>query len=283
MPRQGQTAFWFARELGGMEMLRSDQLDPAYPRHMHTTFTIGVVDMGVVVNQSRGETSYIPQNSVYVFNPGDVHSGHASHDLLISHRTFYPSEAALTRLAHDIGLRGAPYFKSSSLYAPRSAERLRALHRLLERSESLLERESAVVEVFGTLLTQHTPLLVSSRPEANEPRAVQEVRDYLEAHLAENVSLDALADLVGLNRAYLIRVFRRSVGIPPYTYLIQIRVEHAKSLLRTGADPAQVALEVGFGDQSHLNLHFKRVMNLTPGRYARSHYLPRQVEGKPSR
>ncbi len=266
-----------------MEMLRSDQLDPAYPRHMHATFTIGVVDMGVVVNQSRGETSYIPQNSVYVFNPGDVHSGHAPDDLLISHRTFYPSEAALTGLAEDAGLRGAPYFKSSSFYAPRSAECLRALHRLLERSEDLLARESAVVEVFGTLLTQHTPLLVGSRPEANESRAVQEVRDYLEAHLAENVSLDALADLVGLSRAYLIRVFKRSVGIPPYTYLIQRRIERAKSLLRAGENPAKVALEVGFSDQSHLNLHFRRVMNLTPGRYARSHYLPRQVKGKPSR
>lgn len=266
-----------------MEMLRSDQLDPAYPRHMHATFTIGVVDMGVVVNQSRGETSYIPENSVYVFNPGDVHSGYAPHDVFISHRTFSPSEVALTKLAQDVGLRGAPYFKSSSFYAPQSAERLRALHRLLEGSESLLERESAVLEVFGALLTQHTPLLVGPHPEGDEPRAVREVRDYLEAHLAENISLDALADLVELNRAHLIRVFKRSVGLPPYTYLIQRRIERAKSLLRTGAAPAHVALEVGFSDQSHLNLHFRRTLNLTPGRYARSHYLPRQAEAKPSR
>lgn len=276
MPGQGQTAFWFARELGGMEMLRSDRLDPAYPRHMHATFTVGVVDTGVVVNQSRGETSYLPEGSVYVFNPGDVHSGHAPHDLLISHRTFYPSEAALAGLARDAGLRGAPYFRRSSFYAPRTAERLRALHRLLEGSTNLLKRESAVVEVFGALLTRHAPLLVGPRPEGNEPGAVREVRDYLEAHLAENVSLDALADLVGLNRAHLIRVFRRSVGLPPHAYLIQRRIERAKSLLRAGVEPARVALEVGFGDQSHLNLHFRRVMNLPPGRYARSHYLPRQ-------
>ena len=282
MSRQGKTAFWFARELGGMEMLRSDSLDPAYPKHMHATFTIGVVDTGVVVNQSRGETSYLPENSVYVFNPGDVHSGYAPENLLISHRTFYPSEAALAELARDVGLRGAPYFTSSSFYAPQSAEQLRALNRLLEHSESLLERESAVVETFGALLTQHTPLLIGVRPKGYEPTAVKEAREYLEAHLAENVSLNTLADLVGLNRAYLIRTFKRSVGIPSYTYLIQRRVEHAKRLLRTGVSPAQTALEVGFCDQSHLNLHFKRVMNLAPGRYAESHYLPRQAETEPS-
>ena len=260
-----------------MEMLRSDSLDPAYPKHIHATFAVGVVDTGVVVNQSRGETRYLPENSVYTFNPGDVHSGYAPEDVLISHRTFYPGEEALGELARDVGLRGTPYFKTPSFYAPQTAERLRALHRLLERSESSLERDSAIVETFGALLTQHTPLLVSSRPKGHEPKAIKEVRDYLEAHSAENVSLDTLADLVGLNRAYLIRVFKRSVGIPPYTYLIQRRVEHAKRLLRTGMSPAQTALEVGFCDQSHLNLHFKRIMNLTPGRYASGHYLPRQT------
>ncbi len=260
MPQPGQTAFWFARELSGMEMLRSNFLDPAYPRHMHNTFTVGVVDTGVVVNQSRGETRYLPQNSVYTFNPGDVHSGYAPEDVLISHRTFYPSEEALDELARDVGLRGAPYFKTSSFYAPQTAEHLRALHRLLEHSESALERESAVTEAFSALLTQHTPLLVGPRPKGYEPQAVKEVRDYLDAHFRTNVSLDELANLVSLNRAYLIRTFKRAVGIPPYTYLIQRRVEHAKRLLRTGVSPAQTALEVGFCDQSHLNLHFKRVM-----------------------
>lgn len=252
-----------------MEMLRSNQLDPAYPKHMHSTFTIGVVDTGVVVNYSRGETSYIPQNSVYTFNPAEVHSGYAQQDLLISHRTFYPGEANFTDIAQDVGLRGVPYFKASSFIAPETAARLRTLHRLLEYSESLLERQSAVIEGFGYLLRRHTPLHIGARTEGNEPYAVKTIRAYLDTHFAENVSLDDLTMLVGLNRAYLIRSFKREVGLPPYSYLIQRRIEEAKRLLREGQTLAQVALEVGFSDQSHLNLHFKRVMNLSPGQYAR--------------
>ena len=259
-----------------MEMLRSDHLDPAHPRHMHATFAIGVVDTGVIVNQSRGETSYIPENSLYTFNPGDVHSGYATDNILISHRTFYPSEAALAELARDAGLRGAPYFKLSAFHAPHSAARLRGLHQLLEHSPSRLERESAVVEIFGDLLKRHTPLLLGARAKGNEPKAVKEVREYLDAHVQDNVSLNALAELVNLNRSYLIRAFKRSVGLPPYSYLIQQRIERAKTLLRSGKPLAQVALEVGFSDQSHLNLHFKRTMNLTAGHYAKSHYLSRQ-------
>lgn len=103
------------------------------------------------------------------------------------------------------------------------------------------------------------------------------MRDYLDEHFGEDVSLDDLSQLVDLDRAYLIRHFRASVGIPPYSYLLQKRIEKAKTLLRSGESPAQVALLVGFSDQSHLNLHFKKVMNVTPGQYARSHYLSRHV------
>lgn len=277
MARRGNIKFWQVAELGGMEMLHSTDADPAHSRHMHATFTIGFVEDGTVVNQSRGETSYLPSGSVYTFNPGEVHSGYAADARRVSHRTFYPGEEALTALARDVGLSGTPAFRQARLDDARSLDGLRHLHRLLETSESLLERQSAVVQVFGTLLRQHALVLPAGQPGGHEPRAVRVVREYLDGHYGENVSLDELASLSSLNRAYLMRVFRRAVGVPPYRYLIFRRVEEAKRLLRSGTPPAQAALMVGFSDQSHLNLHFTRLLNVTPGRYARSHYLPRRL------
>lgn len=277
MLKRDSTKIWRVLELGGMEMLHSTDTDPAHPRHMHATFTIGVVDQGTVVNQSRGETSYLLADSVYAFNPGEVHSGSAADALRVNHRTFYPGEDAVTALANDIGLKGTPTFRQMMLDDPHSVNGLRNLHQLLETSESLLERQSAVVQVFGDLLRHHTLLLPSGQPRGREPQAVREVRAYLDSHYREDISLDRLASLVTLNRSYLIRVFRRAVGMPPYSYLIFRRIEEAKWLLRSGTPLAQAALEVGFSDQSHLNLHFTRLMNVTPGRYAKSHYLPRKA------
>lgn len=275
--RRDHTKLWRVHELGGMEMLHATNTDPAHPRHMHATFTIGVVDHGTVVNQSRGETTYLPTSSVYAFNPGEVHSGYAANALHVSHRTFYPEESALTALAYELGLKGTPSFRQLLIDDRRSVESLRHLHRLLATSESLLARQSAVVQVFGDLLRRHMLLRPTGQLGGYEPRAVREVRVYLDVHYRENVSLDTLASLVNLNRAYLIRVFRRTLGLPPYSYLIFRRIEAAKQLLRLNMPPAQVALEVGFSDQSHLNLHFTRMLNITPGRYARSHYLPRKL------
>lgn len=277
MPDAGITRFWRICELGGMELLRSSHLDPAYPRHMHATYTIGVVDFGTVVSQGRDGTSFLPTGSIYAFNPGDVHSGYAAGGLPISHRTLYPGDAALTQLARDVGLRGAPTLPQSILDDRRSADGLRLLHRVLVVSENALERQSAVVQILGGFLLRYGRLQRPARSRGREPRAVQDVREYLDAHYSENVTLDELALLAGLSRSYLIRVFKRSVGLPPHRYLLARRIEEAQRLLRRGETVAQTALAVGFGDQSHLHRHFTRLVAVPPGRYAMSQYRPRQV------
>lgn len=109
MTEQGGTKFWLIQELEGMEMLHSSGIDPAHSRHMHESFAIGIVDDGVVVNQSRGEATYLPAGSVFTFNPGEVHSGYAADALAVSHRSFYPSEQGVSNFARDLRLRGTPF------------------------------------------------------------------------------------------------------------------------------------------------------------------------------
>jgi AraC-like DNA-binding protein len=58
--------------------------------------------------------------------------------------------------------------------------------------------------------------------------------------------------------------------LTPHAYLDQLRVRHARELLRNGIAPADVALRTGYADQSHLTRHFRRLVGVTPGQYARS-------------
>ncbi|NJK49324.1 helix-turn-helix transcriptional regulator [Candidatus Gracilibacteria bacterium] len=76
-----------------------------------------------------------------------------------------------------------------------------------------------------------------------------------------------LVEITNLNRSYLIRVFRQAVGMPPFTYLNQIRVRKAKQFLEKGMSVADAAIAVGMSDQSHLTRHFKRIFGITPGCY----------------
>ncbi len=95
-------------------------------------------------------------------------------------------------------------------------------------------------------------------------------REYLEDNFAENVPLAALAKVVNLSPFHLARVFGKEVGIPLHAYQAQARVRHARDLLLRGWPVARVAQQTGFADQSHLARHFKRLVGVPPGSYARN-------------
>jgi AraC family transcriptional regulator len=100
------------------------------------------------------------------------------------------------------------------------------------------------------------------------PQRLQRVRDYVEAHLDEGLSLTILADIACLSPYHFSRSFKQATGVGPQRYVIQRRLERAKRLLRQTHQPlALIAQEAGFADQSHLTATFRHEMGVTPGRF----------------
>jgi len=100
------------------------------------------------------------------------------------------------------------------------------------------------------------------------PRALQRVREFIEAHLEENISIQTLADIAGLSMCHFARAFKQSEGMTPLDYLVQCRVRRAQELLaRTDLPLSQIAIAVGFADQSHCARRFREHVGLTPSRY----------------
>lgn len=129
----------------------------------------------------------------------------------------------------------------------------------------VLERETWLLHTYAYLLTRYAERLQRVRPAGKEPLAVMVAREYLEVHLADNVSVTQLAQVTGLSPFYLVRVFHRTVGLPPHAYLNQMRLKQAKELLLRGQPVVSVAYAVGFTDQSHLTRRFKQIYGVTPG------------------
>jgi AraC-like DNA-binding protein len=103
------------------------------------------------------------------------------------------------------------------------------------------------------------------------PRALRRVRDHIDAHLAQNISLEALAEVAGLSRCHFARAFKQSVGIAPHSFVMQRRLERAERLLaETDFSLCQVALDSGFSDQSHFSSCFRRHFGVSPRSFRRS-------------
>jgi len=144
-------------------------------------------------------------------------------------------------------------------------ERGAAFHRLHDAVAAKLGRFELEVAIAEAV----TALATGSDADLEHSRAVRRALELLRARLADSVTLDDLAAHAGLDKFHLCRAFRAQIGLPPHSYLTQLRIARAKQLLASGVRPTDIAPQVGMYDQSQLNYHFRRIVGTTPGRYAR--------------
>lgn len=100
---------------------------------------------------------------------------------------------------------------------------------------------------------------------------VDAVRRHLDEHACEETSLRLLSKIAEISPYYLSRAFKQRVGVSPYQYLLEQRVERAKALLRqTRLTTTQICFEVGFGSLPHFINTFRKRTGLTPTAYRKS-------------
>ena len=149
-------------------------------------------------------------------------------------------------------------------------ERARPFRRLHELVLSGSTDRFALDVATSEALAAFASFLGGTRaPRSGLRPSVRRARDFLLDHVAEEVTLDALAEHARADKFHLCRAFSRELGFPPYAFLTQARIARARSLLRRGVRPSDVAQLVGFCDQSQMHRHFVRIVGCTPGAYAR--------------
>lgn len=97
------------------------------------------------------------------------------------------------------------------------------------------------------------------------------VRDYINEHLDRDLKLNEIAAIAQMSPYHFSRLFKRSLGITPHQYILRSRIDKAKYLLQhTELSIAEIAIGVGFCDQSHLTRYFKRAFDVTPKQFLQS-------------
>jgi AraC-like DNA-binding protein len=183
----------------------------------------------------------------------------------------YPDIELLTGILEDVtgrSFRGTPSFSRQLLLDPELALDFSRAHRLVEQGSDQLLAEEAMYGVLARMFGRYGSTIIS--PSAATGRAgISRARDYIAENYSSEIGLEELAGVAGLSRAHLIRAFRREFFITPHAFQTDMRVRHARRLLRDGASPSEAALECGFADQAHLTRHFKARTGVTPAAFRR--------------
>ncbi|MGA4449225.1 AraC family transcriptional regulator [Ectopseudomonas chengduensis] len=254
----------------GIEVIRAHFEGHAYDPHWHDSYLIGFTEQGVQQFHCRRALFSSVPGQTFFLEPGDIHDGHAPTPGGFTYSTLYLEPAWLARALPALFeqapadcLPGVPRTQPDDPgLLPCIANALQALN----DNEPRMVRDAALDALLERISRSlHWRQRLPGNPQI--PRVALRARDYLHAHFHQNIGLDELARVCGVDRFRLSRAFKAAFGIAPHGYLIQLRLVRARRLLALGTAPADVASDLGFADQSHLGRWFRRANGLTPGAY----------------
>jgi AraC-like DNA-binding protein len=263
----------------GVECFSAHFVSHVFDRHSHETFAIGSTFKGVQSFHCRGARRNSMEGHIMLFNPDDAHDGWAGASEGFAYRMLYITADGMSQLVDEadagLSIRGGGLKLSGGLFREPLVQDRGLAHLFGAATEDLLVPSNSLqaAERLSSVLTAVFQRYAGGRaPEQRAGRSarITRVRDLLESRYSEDVTIGVVADVAGMSRVHATRQFTLAYGMPPHAYLNQVRIRHAKRLLLEGVPSAEVAVEVGFVDQSHFSRRFKRSVGVPPATWVQS-------------
>lgn len=263
------------------------QQQPAHNtgEHCHQMHIVTAVTSGTPINQSidgQSQSNLVGQNNTFILPAGSLHRCDWQQDIEFMFIGLDPQVFVQVgqELVNPDRIELIPHF--ATIQDPLIEGILLALKQelLAEGINSYLFIERLKVTLVTHLLRRYgvQKVQINTYTDGLPRYKLNQVLDYIEAHLDCSLELEELAQQIDMSQFYFSRLFKQSLGITPHQYVIQRRVERAKQLLRKGQlSLADIALECGFANQGHLNRHFKRLTGTTPKEVARMYKTSKTV------
>jgi AraC-like DNA-binding protein len=235
-----------------------------FPRHWHDTYGVGLILRGAQKSWSGRGNVEAGRGNVITCNPGEVHDGMPIGGARIWRMLHFPPALIETIVADIREGRSAPFEFAHPVidrrdFASTVAGVYRAMTSQDANSESAHER---LIELIASLLND------KPRAFATATSALNRAKTRIDDDPTLSMTLADLATDAGLSRFQALRGFAKLTGMTPHAYLVQRRLDVARSMIAHGAQLAEAAVASGFSDQSHLTRAFARRYGVTPGAFA---------------
>ena len=254
--------------LSGVELVSVCYRERSFPEHSHDEYVVGAVVGGAELLSVAGRSHRVATGDVLQLHPDEAHANATIGAEALRYHVLYLRDDVVRRFLDEGDDRSALRFAS-----PVSGDRLLfdavlAADATLRRDTAgRLEQETALGTLVQTL-GRRSPGSADRSVGARAPSdRIASAKAYIDACCAEDFGLHDLAALSGLSVFHFTRSFKKAIGLSPLAYRNQRRIVQARMRLLDGQPIAQVAVELGYADQSHLTRHFQRIVGASPRRY----------------
>lgn len=139
------------------------------------------------------------------------------------------------------------------------------LNLLNEFSEKENPTESDNILLLDEILTGYFKIIPYPKPP--QKKRLEEIKCYLEKNYLEQLLLDELSEKFSINKYHMIRSFKKQFGLSPHSYIVNLRINKSKEMLKKGFGFTQIANDCAFYDQSHFIKTFRDYTGLTPDKF----------------
>ncbi|QXI26106.1 AraC family transcriptional regulator [Pseudomonas vanderleydeniana] len=230
----------------------------SFPRHTHDEYVLGTNLSGTEHIWLDGRTLTAGPGEITLYNPLAMQASEFCPSG-VEYVSLHLDPAGVSRVISDNNLANGA-FEQGVFSHP-------GLHQaLLDFARTPLAHRGPREEAFLHLLCQW--LEPRDTAVGEQHAAVSLAVEYLRDCLTRKADLDELATTVGLSKYHLVRCFKKQIGLAPLQYQMQLRLIESRRRLREQASVLDVAIELGFYDQSHFINAFRKVMGVSAQAYA---------------
>lgn len=153
-----------------------------------------------------------------------------------------------------------------------SIEQFLMTNNVLHKQSTTYLARALATEILTKYVKISTPLSPLTQVERLQTPHLSIVTKFIEDNLHKYISIDKLADLVGLSRTNFVKKFKGSLQDTPHRFLYKMRLRRACQLLTETSRPiSNIAIECGFADHAHLSTSFKKEYAMSPSFYRKIH------------
>lgn len=233
--------------------------------HFHNEISIGLIERGSTQTEINGNTYELHEKTFLIIPPNLAHKCTPYDYKNWNFRMLY-----LTKewFKSAFNIQGE---KVKFDYMKIGENMFSDIIKLTDNIESEtinIKNETKLVKYISLLINNLS--LEDNMKENTNVKKINEIKEYIEKNYLKNIMLDDLAERAQISKYYLIRKFSEYYGLSPHQYITNLRINHAKKLLKNNMEYADIALDSGFYDQSHFIKCFKEYTGVTPMNYKSS-------------